>query len=68
MFLSSLFDFRNSQDNEVFSLFEKEVLPYIDLDNSLRHLDGSDTHVNNAGAWWSYIVKAYKTKEVFVLT
>lgn len=62
-FLSSLFDFRNSQDNEVFSLFEKEVLPYIDLDNSLRHLDGNDTHVNNAGAWWSYIVKAYKTPD-----
>ena len=49
-FLSSLFDFRNSQDNEVFSLFEKEVLPFIDLDNSLHHLDGNDTHVNNAGA------------------
>lgn len=34
-FLSSLFDFRNSQDNEVFFLFEKEVFPYIDLDEQL---------------------------------
>ena len=62
-FLSSLFDFRNSQDNEVFSLFEKEVLPFIDLDNSLHHWDGNDTRVNNAGAWWSYIVSAYKTPD-----
>lgn len=59
-FLSSLFDFRNSQDNEVFSLFAKEVLPYIDLDSSLWWLNGTETKTNNAGAWWSYIIKVAK--------
>lgn len=60
-FLSSLFDFRNSQDNEVFILFEKEVLPYIDLDSSLIHLDGATTNINNAGAWWRYIVDSFQS-------
>lgn len=28
-YLSSLFDFRNSMDNDIFSSFEKEILPYL---------------------------------------
>lgn len=58
-FLSSLFDFRNSQDNEVFLLFEKEVLPYIDLDLLLWRINGEDTNTYNAGEWWRYINRAY---------
>lgn len=54
-FLSSLFDFYNSEENEVFHLFEKEVLPFIDLDQSLTHIDGSDSSTNNSGEWWNYI-------------
>ena len=54
-FLSSLFDFKNSEENEVFSLFEKEVLPYIDLDEPLFHIDGTRTGINNASEWWKYI-------------
>lgn len=57
-FLSSLFDFRNSQDNEVFMLFEKEVLPYIDLDQQLWRINGEDTNTYNAGEWWD-ISSAY---------
>lgn len=58
-FLSSLFDFRNSQDNEVFLLFEKEVLPYIDLDQLLWRINGEDTNTYNAGEWWRYINRTY---------
>lgn len=57
--LSSLFDFRNSEENEVFPLFEKEVLPYIDLDEPLVLIDGTITATNNAGEWWGYIKKMY---------
>lgn len=60
-FLSSLFDFRNSEENEVFPLFEKEVLPYLDLDEPLRKVDGTATDINNAGEWWKYIQEAYET-------
>lgn len=47
--LSSLFDFRNSEDNQVFGLFEKEVLPYIDFPEPYFRIDGSHTDVLNAG-------------------
>lgn len=63
-FLSSLFDFRNSQDNEVFFLFEKEVLPYIDLDNQLWLISGEDADTNNAGEWWGYLVRTFKSDEI----
>ena len=57
--LSSLFDFKNSEANEVFPLIEKEVLPYIELEESLRMVDGTDTDINNAGEWWEYIKRTY---------
>lgn len=54
-FLSSLFDFYNSEENEVFYLFEKEVLPFIDLDQSFKYIDGTESGINNSGGWWHYI-------------
>lgn len=56
-FLSSLFDFYNSEENEVFHLFEKEVLPFIDLDQSLKDINGTESNTNNSGDWWLYIKK-----------
>lgn len=63
-FLSSLFDFRNSQDNEVFMLFEKEVLPYIDLDQQLWRINGEDTNTYNAGEWWGYIIRVFRMNAI----
>lgn len=63
-FLSSLFDFRNSQDNEVFFLFEKEVFPYIDLDEQLWFISGEDANTYNAGEWWGYLVRTFKSNEI----
>ena len=59
-FLSSLFDFKNSEANEVFPLFEKEILPYIEPEESLRMVNGTDTDINNAGEWWEYIKEIYE--------
>ena len=60
--LSCLFDFRNSEDNQVFSIFEKEVLPNIDLSQPYSKIDGTPTNILNAGEWWKYINKVYKTE------
>ena len=58
-FLSSLFDFCNSEENEVFKYFVKEVLPFIDLDQPLSNIEGVVVNTNNSGDWWSYIENAH---------
>lgn len=59
--LSALFDFRNSEDNQVFEIFEKEVLPYIDFSEPYQKIDGTPSNVQNAGEWWKYINYVCKT-------
>lgn len=58
-FLSSLFDFKNSQENEIFPLLEKEALPYFDFDEPLYDIEGNPKGTNNAGEWWEYIKKTW---------
>lgn len=59
-FLSSLFDFCNSEDNEVFSMFEKEVLPFIDLDAQFTPIFNIQiTPSLNSGEWWTYLKSVY---------
>lgn len=62
--LSSLFDFKNSEDNQVFSIFEKEILPYIDFDEPYQKIDGTSTDTQNAGEWWGYIKRIINTEGV----
>lgn len=62
--LSSLFDFRNSEDNQVFGIFEKEILPYIDFDEPYQKIDGTLTDILNAGEWWGYIKRIVNTEGV----
>lgn len=62
--LSSLFDFRNSEDNQVFSIFEKEVLPFIDLAEPYPKIDGTLNDIHNAGEWWRYIKNVIDTEGV----
>lgn len=63
--LSSLFDFKNSEDNQVFSIFEKEILPYIDFDEPYQKInDETPTNILNAGEWWGYIKKVINTEGV----
>ncbi|WP_444382948.1 AAA family ATPase [Prevotellamassilia timonensis] len=61
--LSSLFDFRNSEANQVFDIFEKEILPYIDFDEPYQKIDDeTPTNILNAGEWWGYIKKVINTE------
>ena len=62
--LSSLFDFKNSEDNQVFCIFEKEILPYIDFDEPYQKIDGTQTNILNAGEWWRYIKRIINTEGV----
>lgn len=62
--LSSLFDLKNSEDNQVFSIFEKEILPYIDFDEPYQKIDGTPTNILNAGEWWGYIKRIINTDGV----
>ena len=62
--LSSLFDLKNSEDNQVFSIFEKDILPYIDFDEPYQKIDGTPTDLLNAGEWWGYIKRIVNTEGV----
>ncbi len=56
-FLTSLFDFRNSQDNNIFPIFEKEIFQYLPL---TRWMFGSSFPVmpsNSAEEYWLEIKK-----------
>lgn len=56
--LSSIFDFTNSEENELFDVFEKEILQFLSLQNDLI-LEGINKG-NDALTWWQYINSEYK--------
>lgn len=58
-FLYSLFDFKNSQDNEIFSILENDAMPYFDLDDQLTDLNDNNRNTFNAEDWWRYINDTY---------
>ena len=55
-FLSVLFDFDNSQPNEVFFIFRKHVLPTLTLPGEYVLLDGSPSGNGNAENWLQYLI------------
>lgn len=54
-FLSSLFDFKNSEENEVFDIFMKQILPFLSFTETRFNLDGSDSHDSNAANWLDWL-------------
>ena len=56
--LSSIFDFTNSEENELFDVFEKEFLQFLALQNDL--VQGGVNKGNDALTWWQYINSEYK--------
>ena len=56
--LSSIFDFTNSEENELFDVFEKEIFQFLSLQNDLI-LSGVNKG-NDALTWWQYISSEYK--------
>lgn len=56
-FLTSIFDFRNSQDNNVFPIFEKEIFQYLPLTPSLFATNFPPMPSNSAEEYWQEIKK-----------
>lgn len=54
-FLQKIFDFPNSQENDVFDIFEKEVFKFLQFSKPLVDLDGISMMVTDAESWWRYI-------------
>lgn len=56
-FLSSIFDFKNSKQPEIFSIFEADIFPALVLQPAvdLVRLDGSSTSSMTADYWWKYL-------------
>lgn len=54
-YLSKVYDFRNSESIDLFPLFEKELLMFVDLGEEYLLHDGSLSGTTNAADWWSFI-------------
>lgn len=60
-FLSKLYDFRNSEDINLFDWFEKEVLMFIDFEESYTDNRGALSTSTLASDWWKFINEAPKS-------
>lgn len=56
--ISSIFDFKNSQDNELFEVFQKEIFQSLILLTSLEV--SGEIRGNDAYTWWQYIKSGYQ--------
>lgn len=52
--LSKLYDFSNKNQIDLFSLFERDILMFINFDLEFKHIDGTVQN-KNASDWWQYM-------------
>lgn len=60
-YLSKLYDFRNSKDIDLFDWFTREVLMFIDFEESYTDHQGNLSESTLASDWWDFICRAPKT-------
>jgi energy-coupling factor transporter ATP-binding protein EcfA2 len=60
-YLSKLYDFRNSEEIDLFPMFEQEVLMFIDFEESYTDNNGALSTSTLASDWWKFICVAPKT-------
>lgn len=56
-FLSSLFDFDNSKENDVSNLLIKQVFPFLNFSARFIDINGEELPVSNAAFIWQYLQK-----------
>lgn len=56
-FLFSIFNFRNSQDADIFEIFERDIFPTMDFSESLHDVYDADRNTSNAHDWWKYLTE-----------
>lgn len=54
-FLSSLFDFANSSDNDVYPIFRKQVFPVLNFNGQFYGIDDQPLPSSNAAFLWDYL-------------
>lgn len=54
-FLSALYDFRNSEENDIFKLFLRDVFPFLYFRNTLVDVNYQPTTCKTAESWWTYL-------------
>lgn len=62
-YLSSIFDFKNSKEPELFQLFQEDVFPSLIINNDpqIIYINGTQANqLNTADYWWKYIKKSIK--------
>lgn len=57
-YLSKLYDFSNSEPINLFPLFEREILMFIDFREPYTDHSGNSSGKTNAADWWKFIVDA----------
>lgn len=56
-YLYSIFDFRNSQEADIFGIFEREIFATGEFPDVLHDIHGTNTGKMNMRTWWKYITE-----------
>lgn len=59
---TSLFDYCNSEENDVFPAFARDIFPFLKFQRKCTKLDGTTTESERASEWWDYIEQASKSE------
>lgn len=57
-FLSKIYDFRNSEPIDLFEMFERDILMFIDFEETYTEHDGTLSTKTYASDWWKFICNA----------
>lgn len=57
-FLSKIYDFRNSEPIDLFEMFERDILMFIDFEEAYTEHDGTLSTKSYASDWWKFICDA----------
>lgn len=56
-YLYSIFDYRNSQEADIFGIFERDIFATGNFPQTLHDIHGVDTWKMNMREWWVYLTK-----------
>lgn len=56
-YLYSIFDFRNSQEADIFGIFERDIFATGIFPETLHDIHGAETWKMNMRDWWEYLTK-----------
>lgn len=59
-FLSKIYDFRNSEPIDLFEMFERDILMFIDFEEAFTEHDGTLSTKTYASDWWKFICEGHK--------